>query len=63
MQINISTWDELRDEVVRLMRENEQLKRDKQELTNKVVNLELKIKQIEQRRKQAYSGFISEGRT
>lgn len=59
---NVSTWDDLTIQVARLIKENEQLKKDKQELTNKLVNLELKMKQAEQRKKQTYSGLISEGK-
>jgi hypothetical protein len=67
MLTGISTWDELSALVTRLIEENkqliadnEQLRHDKQELTNKVVNLELQIKQAEKRKERTYKVLISE---
>lgn len=59
---NVSNRDDLTIQIARLIKENEQLRKDKQELTNKLVNFELQVKQDEQRRKRDYSGFISEGK-
>jgi hypothetical protein len=57
----ISTWDELSIQIARLIKENEQLKKDKQELTTKLVNLELQMKQLEKRRERNSKVRISEG--
>jgi hypothetical protein len=56
----ISTWDELRIQIARLIKENEQLRKDKQELTTKLVNLELQMKQLEKRRERNSKVRISE---
>jgi hypothetical protein len=56
----ISTWDELSIQIARLIKENEQLRKDKQELTTKLVNLELQMKQLEKRRERNSKVRISE---
>lgn len=53
-------WGDLAAYIVKLRTENEQLKKDKQELTTKLVNLELKMQQAEKRRGRTYAVLISE---
>ena len=53
-------WGDLATWIVKLKQENEQLKKDKQELTNKLVNLELQMKQAEKRKARTYAVLISE---
>lgn len=53
-------WGDLAAYIVKLKQENEQLKKDKQELTNKLVNLELKMQQAEKRKGRTYAVLISE---
>lgn len=53
-------WGDLAAYIVKLRLENEQLKKDKQELTTKLVNLELKMQQAEKRKGRTYAVLISE---
>ena len=53
-------WGDLAAWIVKLKQENEQLKKDKLELTNKLVNLELQMKQAEKRKGLTYAVLISE---
>ena len=53
-------WGDLAAWIVKLRQENEQLKKDKQELTTKLVNLELKMQQAEKRKGRTYAVLISE---
>lgn len=53
-------WGDLAVYIVKLRAENEQLKKDKQELTTKLVNLELQMQQAEKRKGLTYAVLISE---
>jgi hypothetical protein len=59
-ELNNMDWGDLAAYIVKLRAENEQLKKDKQELTTKLVNLELKMKQAEKRKGRTYAVLISE---
>ena len=56
----IMNMEDLAAYIIKLKLENEQLKKDKQELTNKLVNLELQMKQMEKRKGRTYAVLISE---
>lgn len=53
-------WNEVLNLIAELTSENEQLKKEKQSLTNENVNLKLQIKQEKRRTKLAYGTLISE---
>lgn len=52
-------WDEVLELVAQLTKENEQLKKEKQQLINESMNLKLRIKQEEKRKKYTHN-LISE---
>ena len=56
----VVNMEDLAAYIIKLRLENEQLKKDKQELTNKLVNLELQMKQAEKRKGRTYAVLISE---
>lgn len=53
-------WNEVLNLIAELTSENEQLKKDKQLLTNENMNLKLQIKQGKRRTNLAYGTLISE---
>ena len=52
-------WDEVLELIAQLTKENEQLKKEKQQLINESMNLTLRIKQEEKRKKYTHN-LISE---
>lgn len=53
-------WDEILNLIIKLINENEQLKAEKQQLVNEVMNLKLQNKQNERRKERRYTILISE---
>lgn len=53
-------WDDITKLVVKLINENEQLKSEKQQLVNEVVNLRLQMNKLEKRKARTYRVLISE---
>ena len=58
--LRCENWDDITKLIARLINENEQLKSEKQQLVNEVVNLKLQMKKIEKRKARAYRVLISE---
>lgn len=53
-------WDDIVNLITKLINENEQLKSEKQQLVNEVVNLKLQMKKLEKRKARTYRVLISE---
>ena len=57
---SVSTWDDLSIQIARLIKENERLKAEKQQLVNENVNLKIELRKYQ--KSHLEYGLISEGR-
>ena len=58
--MDVNTWDDLSIQIARLIKENERLKAEKQQLVNENVNLKIELRKYQKSHLEC--GLISEGR-